>query len=366
MFIFVIALLALSLFGIKLQKNNDKNSFMDRDNTLSIIGIFTILIFLTHICQLLNITYQTAGNLLDKMGALSLGLFGEQVVAPFLFYSGFGIALSFSLKERYLIKFPFIRIFKIILCFLFIVFFSLLITDLINLDFSDFGNGVLSLFSQLKNYWYIHAILICYSISFVIYLLNHFIKSNKFVIISHIFLSILLYIFCYFFLPFYRLCILCYFFGSLFYYLLPYFKNKLDSSKKMRIIFLLLSLSIYIASRLICYLLHYNGFIYQIFYQICNFGLCFSIVMITYFVSIKNKALVFLGKNTIYIYILLGLVSIIMSKFNSEFINSNSIIYVLISLPILLILSECFSVIFNIIWSAGLKCVLKIKNKVSS
>ena len=324
---------------------------MSRENTLSIIGIFTILIFLTHIRQALNITYQTTSNWLDKLGSFSLGLFGEQVVAPFLFYSGFGIALSFATKKDYLNHFVFLRILKIILCFLFIVFFSLIVKDTIYLDFSNFGKECLSLFSLIKENWYIHAILICYTISFVIYLINHFVKKDSFVIITSALAGILLYIFCYFFLPFYRLCILCYFFGSLFFYVLPYFKNKLDVSKKLRILSLVSVLFIYIVSRLACYLFHYEGIGYLISYQICNFGLCFSIVMITYFISIKNKALVFIGKNTIFIYLLLGLVNIVIAKINVSTILNNSILYTLVAILLLGALTLAFSYSYNFLWS---------------
>ena len=64
--IIILGALFLTLFiGIKYRKRDNIDSYLDRDHTLSIIGIFAVIIFVSHFSGYLD---QTPLNKLDVLG----------------------------------------------------------------------------------------------------------------------------------------------------------------------------------------------------------------------------------------------------------------------------------------------------------
>ena len=103
MIIFIAALLLLALYKAGFSGANQFNeAYMDRKNTVAINGIFVILVLFSHYKQ-----YADLGGPLDDPYLSLRSHLDQMVVAPFLFYSGYGMMESIKAKgERYISKIP--------------------------------------------------------------------------------------------------------------------------------------------------------------------------------------------------------------------------------------------------------------------
>lgn len=81
-FIFIIFILII-LAGSKI-KNNE--AYLTLEQTNVIRGIFILIVFFSHFNS-----YVTYNNILDNSYLKIITYFGQAMVAPFLFYSGYGI-----------------------------------------------------------------------------------------------------------------------------------------------------------------------------------------------------------------------------------------------------------------------------------
>ena len=88
--IFILALFAaLCLFGAKLNGKASSDP-LRKNQTDAIRGIFAFVIFLSHFSSYVVIGGQFGDNIFAKF----LVTIGQMMVAPFLFYSGYGIYVS--------------------------------------------------------------------------------------------------------------------------------------------------------------------------------------------------------------------------------------------------------------------------------
>lgn len=94
MIIFLVALFALSIWGLGIRHNN--GDYLAKEQATSIRGIFALIIFFSHIKQ-----YLVFERGIDLAYATILGYIGQLMVVIFFFYSGYGIALSFDKKKGY-------------------------------------------------------------------------------------------------------------------------------------------------------------------------------------------------------------------------------------------------------------------------
>lgn len=104
------ALILLVFIGIKFRKLDNVDSYLDKDHTTSIIGVFAIIIFFKHFFPYVP---ETAFGVLDTP-ALWIGRgLGQLVVVPFLFFSGYGIFEQYKKKGvNYVKSLPKNRILK--------------------------------------------------------------------------------------------------------------------------------------------------------------------------------------------------------------------------------------------------------------
>lgn len=112
----LVAILLTVFIGIKYRKHDNIDSYLDKDYTTSIIGIFAVLIFFKHFYNYLD--YSTL-NSLDMISAyINRGL-GQLVVVPFMFFSGYGILEQIKKRgDKYVNTIPKGRALKVYLMFL--------------------------------------------------------------------------------------------------------------------------------------------------------------------------------------------------------------------------------------------------------
>lgn len=101
--IIFIALLLLAFYKARFSKSNQFNeAYMGRKNTVAINGIFVMLVLFSHYKQ-----YADLGGPLDDPYLAIRAHMDQLVVAPFLFYSGYGMMESIRAKgEKYINKIP--------------------------------------------------------------------------------------------------------------------------------------------------------------------------------------------------------------------------------------------------------------------
>ena len=191
MIIFLAVALVLMLIGAKRQSKNEKNTFLDRDQTLAINGMFVILIVFSHFFSYLPLNTL---NVLDTPARdiTAVGL-GQLIVTTFLFYSGYGIFESFKAKgDKYASSYMKNRVLRIYLSFVaaLILFVAL---DLILKEPYSIEEYLLSFtgFVPIGNSnWYVVVIIFLYTLSLISYKICGL--NKKALMISHFILCLFL------------------------------------------------------------------------------------------------------------------------------------------------------------------------------
>lgn len=96
MVIFLILLAVLSCWNIKPQKAGIHEDYMSIEQTTAIRGILACIIFCSHLRD-----YLVFSTPVDQLYVKILYTIGQCMVAPFFFYSGYGIVLSYQKKKNY-------------------------------------------------------------------------------------------------------------------------------------------------------------------------------------------------------------------------------------------------------------------------
>ena len=166
----VIFLLLLCLYGIQSGRGKAFGDYISRDRTNSIKGIFIFIVFLSHIRPfILNAGYEYHG-LGDLIFRRFLGIFGQLMVVMFLFYSGYGVMESIKKKgEAYIKSMPRHRILNTLLNFDIAVCAFLAVGLLLGNDVTipQFLLSLVAWDSVGNSNWYIFAILICYTVTWL-------------------------------------------------------------------------------------------------------------------------------------------------------------------------------------------------------
>ena len=164
MFVFVCIIFIILISTIKKRTNDD--DILNKIDTVTINGICTLFIFLSHCTQ-----YWPLSDLpLDQLYQHIQNIHNQWVVAPFLAFSGYGVMISILNKERYLETFPYKRIVKTLFNFDVAVLLYCAIEIFIGKRFS--ASTIILAFLGIKSLgnsnWYIFAILIMYLLSYVV------------------------------------------------------------------------------------------------------------------------------------------------------------------------------------------------------
>ena len=174
MIIFYIILILLTFWGCKFSgKEFYKEDFLSKDSTLPVKGIFTWLVFFSHLPNYIKYT-----SAIDTYGRLVNTLLGQSIVAFILFCSGFGVFESFKKKGlSYARKMPKNRILKTLLHFDIAVLLFLIIQLLSGrpLSFLHIALSFTGWVSIGNSNWYIFVILALYLMTWLSFM---FMKEN--------------------------------------------------------------------------------------------------------------------------------------------------------------------------------------------
>ena len=160
----LILLAVLAFMAAKPSKQVLLQSYCSVSQTRSIKGIFAITVFFSHFCSYVHLE-----SWYDLPLRFYCSFFGQLMVAPFFFYSGYGIFESIKTKGHGYIKtFPKNRILKTLLHFDFAVCLFLLLDLLIGerVSISRFVLALTGWDSIGNSNWFVFAILCAYASAF--------------------------------------------------------------------------------------------------------------------------------------------------------------------------------------------------------
>lgn len=326
----------LSLFKLNVKFfNKFFYDYMNINNTNQIKGILVWMIFFRHCTE-----YFPKSTKVGKISILIDKSWEQNIVSPFLFYSGFGINESFLKKGiKYIKTLPkksaiiFIKSEIILLFFLFNnIFLGLKVSlkrYLLAIIFKkSIGNG----------YWFAFAIITLYIYSFLSFI---FIKNKKFDFLGILFITM----FCFFHIIFvYRYYhknkiisvdnIICFALGFYYSLLKPYLDKKIMKNEysyyRMIILFILFYCQYFISKKRNIF----NASLKNCFFVII-------IVLITMKIKFKNEFLSLLNSHSYSIYLLQRVIMIHFSK--KKYFEHNELIKFFIQF-----ISCCFNI--NYIW----------------
>lgn len=275
-----------------------RNKALAINQTACINGIFVILVFFSHFCQYVDTSvipyFQPYLFLQSHLGQL--------IVAPFLFYSGYGIMEQIKIKGKsYIDAIPRKRVLKTWLHFSLAVVLFLIVSCFMD-EHYPFSQIILSFFaweSVGNSNWYIFAILFLYIATYLGFKLttNRRISFVVIILLSCSYIVAMNYIKD----------------GSWWYdTILCYPAGMVLSNNKERI---KKSLNIY--TPFILFLITSTFYIFKsnlIAHELLAIIFCLDIVLITTFIKIENSILLFLGKHTFEIYILQRIPMILLQK----------------------------------------------------
>lgn len=160
--LFVILAL-ISLYGIRF--SSYRQDYISMESTNAIKGIFAVIILFSHMCG-----YIVLGNsFLDTSFLSILRHLGQLMVAPYLFFSGYGILESVKRKPNYTSTFPRKRILKTLIHFDIAVISYLLLNFLIGPRYplSSYLLCWIGWESIGNSNWFVFVILMLYILSFL-------------------------------------------------------------------------------------------------------------------------------------------------------------------------------------------------------
>ncbi len=176
MLIFAIIILMIVFLDMKTApKNEFYPDYISKQQTSAINGIFTLLIFISHISG-----YFELNGALDAPYAVMKSYLRQMVVVSFLFYSGYGIMESIKRKGMEYVKtIPTKRFFKVLYHMQLAVVLFILMNIILKKPMKPL-NVVLAFtgWTSLGNSnWYIFAVLALYLIVFVSFMVS---RGNKY------------------------------------------------------------------------------------------------------------------------------------------------------------------------------------------
>lgn len=253
---------------------------LNKEQTTCINGIFVLFVFLSHFGQYENMPWNW----------LLLGL-GQLMVAPFLFYSGYGIMEQIQRRGSvYIDGMPRKRILKFYIHFCMALCIYLVLSFLLDKDYSL--SRIIWSFTGLcsigNSNWYVFAILVMYSIVYISF------KQCKKHSMSVCVVFTILYIILMDIIKdqewWYNI-ILCFPAGMI----LSKYKDRVCSMIQNPVFFVFM-----ITLALILYIFH----LHILAYEIISIAFCFLIVDLCAYKEIKNSVFHFLGQYVFEIYIL--------------------------------------------------------------
>ncbi|QJC22552.1 acyltransferase family protein [Arcanobacterium buesumense] len=164
--VFLLALVLVSLIGLRIYARPDVDSYISHAHTTQINGVFILIVFYAHVRTYIPLDPAADG----WMYGLATGL-GQLMVALFLFYSGFGVQESITRKPGYVDSIPVKRLAVTWVNFAVAVSVYAVLSLLTDRDISvsQFLLALVGWTSVGNSAWYIFAILVLYGLTFVVH-----------------------------------------------------------------------------------------------------------------------------------------------------------------------------------------------------
>lgn len=329
-------LLLLAICTMKVNITGFDEKYLSKDTTLSIKGLFVILVFLSHIKNYVDFS----SILLDQYVIDFLYALGQLMVTMFLFYSGYGVYESIKKKGfDYIRKMPKNRILKTFINFALAIILFWLCGLLMNKNYS-LQRVLLSLsgWTSIGNSnWYMFAIFTLYIIT---YLCFRVIRDRPSLSIFMVTLCSLIYVYV---ISKYQPdrftnTYLCYAAG-LWY---SYFQEKIDILFRKRAFFYYAVLT---AVVLVFVMIAPQRNHRLMMYNLVSILFCMIIVLVSMKISFQSHILKWFGRYLFWIYILQRIPMNLMSYYG-VFV-SQSYLYMMIVFFITLLLSYLMDFILN-------------------
>ena len=346
MIIILVALICTVFIGVKFRKSDNLDSYLDRDYTTSIIGVFAVIIFFSHFFGYMD---QTPMNKLDEIASFTTSALGQLMVVPFLFFSGYGVFEQFKKKGAgYASSLPKNRIFKVYLMFfiswlLYVALSFVLKTIFTPKEYIISAFGIVSIGNSN---WYVVVILALYLST---YLSIKFGSTEKMALAINIVLCSLLILI----LknrdldPAWWNTIASYAFGLVYSYFKPRILAFYKKHKANRWIVLALSISLTSLFGILDFTVASEP--YGLFYLLMELSFCMTFASLLSVTIIGNKIILTLGKYCFWIYILQRISMRIFYQVPA--IRGNVYVYFLLCAVVTAILAFSVEKLFNLIWS---------------
>ena len=171
------ALLVLALIGAKFSfRSFNTKEYLSMDSTNAVRGVFILLVFLSHMMQ-----YYVYTEEVDVLGGTVSRALGQMIVVMFMFYSGYGIGESVKRKgSAYIKPFQVNRVFKTWLHFVIGVFIYYVLSLILGLKYpaSQIWLAFVGWTSIGNSNWYIFAVVVLYIITWIAFSLA---KKNNYI-----------------------------------------------------------------------------------------------------------------------------------------------------------------------------------------
>ena len=299
--VFAIITIALPLWRARLRGKQLAPDCLSINQTTAIRGLLVLFIFFSHFFQRVTGGWLPFG---DSICVSLIEKIGQMMVAPFLFYSGFGIVLSYTKKGKsYIDSFPKKRILKTYLFFVAVVLVYLIYNAIVG-NKHDIKTIALSFlgYEKIGNpNWFMFAILFMYIVTYLSARINK--KRIDYKTVLAVFACVISYqlAFCLIFKPgqsWWYDTIICFPFGMLIGLLGKKVLALIKSHRLSTLAICLGSFVVFFALRL-----QLHGMYYVFWYNILSCFFCSLIVAICSYVKIENPILLFLGRHSFSIYI---------------------------------------------------------------
>lgn len=311
MIIYIILLGLLCLWGISVPLIPSRRpadgapfytDYLSVEKTNAIKGVFIIIVVFNHALSYLTLS----SSLLDKSFDFIITIIGQSVVAPFLFYSGYGVMLSIEKKgQAYVRGIPTKRVLRVLLHFDIAVLLFFVMNACIGKHF-PLKQTLLSLTgweSVGNSNWYIFVILCMYLVTCMAFML--FREKRRLGLVAVAVLSFgLMVLLRQFKSIWWYDTVPCYALGMVWYYVHEkaerlLFKKKLLYYAVTGLLLGLCFVFIFVLKGTVFTILRHMTFV-------------LALVLLTMRISICNKVLVFFGKHLFAIYILQRIPMIVM------------------------------------------------------
>lgn len=301
LFVLLLAFAGVALIGSRVRLLGFTDDYLSIDRFTTIRGVFATLVLFSHMNQ-----YVVPVTPLDALEAEVLRSIGQLMVAPFLFISGYGVALSYSVRKGgYVRDFPRHRILKVWFHFAVAVLAFIVLGRFLGREWG-LARMVLAFtgWTSISNSnWYMFDTLLLYCLSYVVMVaLERVGLATERRLAAGVALSFLTGMAAVLVLSrlqptrFYN-TLLCYPAGGLFYVARGWIGQKVLSDRCPYLLTLALLLGVFLLTY--CDRLQSH----RVSYNLCAASFVVLLLLVSCSLSLANPVLTWLGQHSFYTYI---------------------------------------------------------------